>query len=219
MRNVTGDQTGIQRVMRKEISLNVLNEFRKQNTGLCLEAIIGISYALAAAFALFLVGNSPGGHTHILNMLSGSILWIKPGQIATLALVIAGMILVALLFGKSFTELSQAYENGNKKNWNSFLLDVLFYLVAGTVIAVAVNAVGVVLVFTLLIFPALFGDSEQRGVNRYLTTVIITGITGSSAGFLVALGLDLPPAVCAAAGVGVVGATVKSIGTIRSFRH
>jgi len=39
-----------------------------------IEAVIGISYAIAAASALFLIGVTPG-HTHMEEMLSGSLLW------------------------------------------------------------------------------------------------------------------------------------------------
>ena len=54
-----------------------------------LEAVIGISYAIAAAAALFLVGIAPGGHMHIQNILSGSLLWTSWRQIIT-ALIVPG---------------------------------------------------------------------------------------------------------------------------------
>ena len=40
-----------------------------------LEAVIGVSYAIAAAGALFLLGIAPGGDVHVQQMLAGSILW------------------------------------------------------------------------------------------------------------------------------------------------
>lgn len=183
---------------------------RRQNTGLCLEAVIGISYALAAACALFLVGNSPGGHTHIFTMLSGSILWIKPEQVATLAPVIAGMIGVALLLGKSFAELSQTYEKDNEKSVRFFLLDILFYLIAGTVIAVAVNAVGVVLVFTLLIFPATTSVLLVEGwVKRWMLGWALS-LIATVAGMLFSSRLDFSvgPSIALMLGIIVAAASV-----------
>jgi zinc/manganese transport system permease protein len=188
---------------------------RRQDTGLCLEAVIGISYALAAALALFLVGNSPGGHTHIFTMLSGSILWIKPEQLATLVPVIACMIGVALLLGKSFAELSQTYETGNENNLRSFLLDVLFYLVAGTVIAVAVNAVGVVLVFTLLIFPATTSVLLVEGwVKRWMLGWTLS-LIATLAGMLFASRLDFSVGPSIALMLGIIVTATSAINTVK----
>lgn len=48
---------------------------RASITQISLEAIIGISYAITTAAALFLVGVAPGGHIHIQQLLSGNLLW------------------------------------------------------------------------------------------------------------------------------------------------
>jgi len=64
-----------------------------------LEAIIGISYALAAAGILFLVGIAPGGHVHIQHILSGSLLWTSWRQIITALIVFAVIGFVFLCCG------------------------------------------------------------------------------------------------------------------------
>ena len=71
-----------------------------------LEAIIGISYAIAAAAALFLVGISPGGHTHIQQILSGSLLWVSWNDIIFSLIIFSAVAFCFYLFRKPLMELS-----------------------------------------------------------------------------------------------------------------
>ena len=64
-----------------------------------LEAVIGISYAIAAAATLFLVGIAPGGHMHIQHILSGSLLWTTWKQIIVSLIVFSA---IGLCFYLSF---------------------------------------------------------------------------------------------------------------------
>ena len=80
-----------------------------------LEAVIGISYAIAAAAALFLVGIAPGGHMHIQNILSGSLLWVGWPQIITSLIVFSVIGCSFYLIRKAMAEISNAYRKNSTK--------------------------------------------------------------------------------------------------------
>jgi len=127
---------------------------RKKVKEISIEAVIGISYSLAAAGALFLIGVSPGGHIHVQQMLSGSILWAtwKDVFLCTSLFCIIGIFLFILR--KPFKILSKNYNNQKNPVLNDFWWDFLFYIFMGAVITISVRIAGIVLVFAFLIIPA-----------------------------------------------------------------
>ena len=78
---------------------------------------------------------------------------------------------------------------------------------------VGVATIGPLLVTALMVFPALLSDIGKKGADVYAVMVTAVGLTGSIFGFLCALVFDLPPAVCAAAGVGAVGMLLRAVVT------
>jgi zinc/manganese transport system permease protein len=147
---------------------------RYKYIGLSLEAIIGVTYAIAAASALFIVGIAPGGHIHVQQILSGSILWISASDVRGLALFFLSACILFYLFRKQLTATATDYSTLNVKNQNVLWWDFVFYLLVGIVIAAAVRLCGVVLVFAFLIIPAtasaLFSSSW---VIRYMIACAI----------------------------------------------
>ena len=119
-----------------------------------LEAIIGISYAIAAAAALFLVGIAPGGHIHIQYILSGSLLWTSWRDVIVILLTFSAVGFCFYLIRKPLTNVSNAYQGALDKHIKIIFWDFIFYLLLGIVITLSVQIGGVVVVFAYLIIPA-----------------------------------------------------------------
>jgi len=119
-----------------------------------LETVIGVTYAIAAAGALFVAGTAPGGHVHVQNMLAGSILLITFADVLRAAVGFAAAGLGFLIFRKPFARISADYAQGGGAGVRAGLWDFVFYALTGVVITLAVSIGGVILVFALLIIPA-----------------------------------------------------------------
>ena len=163
---------------------------RRRIIHISLEAVIGISYAIAAAGALFLVGVAAGGHIHVQTMLSGSLLW------ATWRDVISGLVLFStvgfafFVFRRPLNQISEDYNSAVVKGLNVVWWDFLFYALLGAVITLAVRIAGVVAVFAFLIIPATVSALPTK---RWLLRILIawlTILTASAAGLLFAYYLD-----------------------------
>jgi len=98
---------------------------RKRITQISLEAVIGVSYAIVFALALFIPGVVGGGHTHMSEMLAGQLIWVGWSQIQTCMAAFAAVLLCCWLFRKPLNELSDNYQAG-QKGLKIFLYDVLF---------------------------------------------------------------------------------------------
>ena len=155
-----------------------------------LEAVIGISYAIAAAAALFLVGIAPGGHMHIQHILSGSILWINFQQIVICFIVFAVIGFCFYLVRKPMTEISNSYNDGTNKGLKGVLWDFIFYILLGTVIALSVQIGGVVVVFSYLIIPATISAVLSIRSPMQFIIVWMSATIASLGGLLFAYRLD-----------------------------
>ncbi|MBN2375090.1 MAG: metal ABC transporter permease [Sedimentisphaerales bacterium] len=155
-----------------------------------LEAIIGISYAIAAAAALFLVGIAPGGHSHIQQILSGSLLWVSWNDVIFCLIIFSAVALCLFLFRKPLMELSNNYQQNQAPGSKSALWDFTFYILLGIVITIAVQIAGIVVVFACLIIPATISAffSSRGPVRMFIICTVI--ITASIAGLLFAYFLD-----------------------------
>jgi len=155
-----------------------------------LEAVIGISYAIAAAAVLFLVGIAPGGHIHIQSILSGSLLWTGWRQIIVSLVVFSAIGVCFYLIRKPIAEISNSYQKGAVKNLKVVFWDFIFYASLGVVITLSVQIAGVVVVFAYLIIPATISAVFSTRLRLQLAIVWITAIIASLGGLLFAYKCD-----------------------------
>jgi zinc/manganese transport system permease protein len=151
-----------------------------------LEAVIGVSYAVSAAAALFLVGVSPGGHVHVQEMLAGSILWATWSDILWSTIVFAAVGVCFYLFRRPFRTISDNYEDAVASGYNTLGWDFLFYALVGVVITMAVRIAGVVVVFTFLIIPATLSAVFASGWAGRVMVAWAAGAVSAALGLLFA---------------------------------
>jgi zinc/manganese transport system permease protein len=163
---------------------------RSKVSQISLEAIIGISYAVAAAAALFLVGIAPGGHVHVQQILSGSLLWTSWRQIITSLVVFSAIGFVFYLTRKPIVEISNGYGKGSAGGLRVIFWDFIFYVLLGVVITLSVQVGGVVVVFAYLIIPATISAIFSQRLGTQLITIWSASTAASISGLLLAYYLD-----------------------------
>ncbi|WP_076412028.1 metal ABC transporter permease [Shewanella sp. UCD-KL12] len=136
-----------------------------------LEAIIGCFYVLAAVAAMLMLSNDPHGAEMLKQLLSGQILWVNWSQLI-LPACISAIVLALIVFKPNILEGSG------------------FYILFAIVITLSVELVGVYLVFSTLILPAL-------AVNKYrakyrLAAAYFVGLSGYLFGLVLSASFDLP---------------------------
>jgi zinc/manganese transport system permease protein len=136
------------------------------------EALIGVVFILAACAGILLLSNNPHGGEHLKDLLVGQILWVGKTQILWLALV------TAILVG--------AMASGLVRRFGRFG----FYATFAIAVTASVQLVGVYLVFTSLIVPAL-ATRAMRGRARIVAGYLI-GAAGYAIGLALSALLDLP---------------------------
>ena len=136
------------------------------------EALIGVMFILAACAGILLLSGNPHGGEHLKELLVGQILWVNTTQLLWLA-GITVLLLLALWQG-----------------WVQRLGRFGFYAVFALAVTASVQLVGVYLVFSSLIIPAL-GTRQNTGRRRYAIAYGI-GAMGYASGLALSALFDLP---------------------------
>jgi len=119
-----------------------------------LEAIIGITYAVATCGAVIIYDTGAGGDVHVQEMLTGAILWTSWDQIIRLFIVFGTIGVFHIVFRRKFVMITSKYADSDAEGNGSKIWDFLFYFTFGIVIVEAVRICGIITVFAFLIIPA-----------------------------------------------------------------
>jgi len=192
---------------------------RRKATQIPIEAVIGVSYAIAAAGALFLVGVAPGGHVHVQHMLAGSILWVTCRDVLVCAAAFVAVGGLFVVFRGPLTSISEDYEGAISRGANVVLWDFVFYALCGFVITFVVRVSGIVLVFAFLIIPATVSALFGTGWRLRLVVAWAAGAAASILGLLFAYRLDfsMGPSVAMFLGVELALAGIYSVWRSRTY--
>ncbi|HYX66427.1 MAG TPA: metal ABC transporter permease [Burkholderiales bacterium] len=135
------------------------------------EAIIGVTFVVAANAAILLLASNPHGAEHLKDLLVGQILWADPARLAVVGVVYAAILL--LWFGV-----------------RERLAGVGFYLLFACAVTASVQLVGVYLVFATLIVPAL---ATRHLTRRRVVVAYALGAAAYALGLGLSLVSDFPP--------------------------
>lgn len=135
------------------------------------EALIGILFILASTAQILLLANDPHGGEDLKELLAGQILWVSSQQLWHAAILTA--IFLVVWFG-----------------WRERVGRVGFYVLFALMVTVSVQLVGVYLVFTSLIVPAV--ATYRHPPSRQLAIGYLLAIGSYAAGLIMSLVTDLP---------------------------
>src|SRR5882724_1024910 len=154
------------------------------------EAIIGTVFVLAATLGVLLLASNPHGGEYLKDLLVGQILWVGHAQLMVVAVLTA--IVLAAWFGIGRDRLGR----------------IGFYLLFGLSVTASVQMVGVYLVFSSLIVPAL----ASRNATRFrLTKAYAVSGLGYLFGLIASTMFDLPTGAIIVWATAIVGIVFSSL--------
>lgn len=135
------------------------------------EALIGILFVLASTAQILMLANNPHGGEYLKDLLAGQILWVGTDQLVRAALLTAVFLVVWF-------------------RWRERLGRIGFYVVFAVMVTMSVQLVGVYLVFTTLIVPAV--ATFRHAAGRQLGLGYTLGFASYALGLAVSVVTDLP---------------------------
>jgi zinc/manganese transport system permease protein len=159
-----------------------------------LEAFIGILFATAQAAVFLVLEKTPSGPEHLRETLVGSLFTIDPAHLGRVAALYAAVGLVHWLLRGPFLEITRDAEGAARRGRRVFLWDLLFYATFGLVVTSSVQIAGVLLVFGLLVIPAVAGVMASPRTAVALAVGWVFGFVACATGLLASVQWDLPAA-------------------------
>jgi len=188
----------------------------KRTSQIPQEAVIGISYVVAAAAAVLLLSRAAEGDSEIKNMLVGNILLVTPQEVWKCFALFVAVGLLHFVLRENFLLMSfdrdGAYAKGLRVRW----WDFLFYAAFGLVVTIFVRIAGVLLVFSYLIAPAVCGINLADTLGRRLLIGWIIALIGGIAGLFLSFWWDLPSGAAIVCTFGVLLIVVSVYAVIRN---
>jgi zinc/manganese transport system permease protein len=135
------------------------------------EALIGILFVLASTAQILVLANDPHGGDNLKELLAGQILWVSTQQLTRAAVLTA---LFAVVWFR----------------WHASLGRIGFYVLFAIVVTTSVQLVGVYLVFTTLVVPAV--ATYRYAARRQLAIGYALAIASYLVGLAASVLTDLP---------------------------
>ena len=162
------------------------------------EALIGILFVLASTAQILLLANDPHGGENLKDLLAGQILWVSTDQLIRTAIITA---VFALVWFK----------------WREQVGRIGFYVLFALVVTASVQLVGVYLVFTSLIVPAV--ATYRHAPRKQLLLGYALAIGSYVAGLAVSVVTDLPSSPVIVWVMAVLGLLLHLTGRNRATPH
>jgi zinc/manganese transport system permease protein len=143
----------------------------EKRAGAMQEAVIGVTFVLAACAGILLLANNAHGGEHLRELLVGQILWVNMTQLVGLAIVTAAILPLWFARGERLGRFG-------------------FYALFAVAVTASVQLVGVYLVFSSLIIPALASAGFTGRRRLYFGYAL--GALGYALGLAASALFDLP---------------------------
>ncbi|CAL9331580.1 Manganese transport system membrane protein MntB [Streptomyces sp. enrichment culture] len=173
------------------ITTAVLIAFVSQNRRLKEDTVIGVFFAFAFGLGIVLVSTRDSWTTDLSSFLFGQVLAVSAGDVWTVAVVGAVLVLVVLAIGKELVTVSLDRETARCAGLPVFRLDLTLYVLVTTTIVMSLEAVGNILVLALLITPAATARMLTERLWAMTLLASSVGCLGSIAGLYVSYVYDL----------------------------
>lgn len=179
------------------------------------EAIIGITFVVAAAGVILLLSRVAGGKEELEHLLTGDILNVTAGEVAQRAGIFVLLAAFYAAFHRRFALISSdpgaAFAQGMKVR----LWDFMFYAAFALVVVSFVRVAGVLLTFAYLIVPAVCGVMLAERWTRRLVVGWVIAASASLIGLGASYWLDLPTGAAIVCACGLLLITVSVYASMR----
>jgi len=156
------------------------------------EAIIGITFVVAAAGVILLLSRVAGGKEELENLLTGDVLNVTKAEVGQRAAIFAVLAGFYGAFHKRFALISSDPDGARGRGLKVRLWDFLFYAAFALVVVSFVRLAGVLLTFAYLIVPAVCAVMLASRWRARLVIGWVIAVAASLLGLWASYRLDLP---------------------------
>jgi len=166
------------------VLLSLLFTVVRRRTSLASDTVIGVFSSTAVALGIFIATFNGGSFTKFNAYLIGDILSVSGGQIAALALILLG---VVVLWAVSYNHLMLSAVHpalAASRGIGVFWQDAVFSAAVAVVVTLSMTWVGLLVINSLLVLPAASARNLAKNMWQYHLYSLISAVAAGVAGLL-----------------------------------
>jgi zinc transport system permease protein len=164
-----------------------------RSTKISGDAAVAVFLQLGLAGGITLLSVARGFGVNLESLLFGSILIVNMDQIITAAVIAAITLTIVFLFFKEFTYITFDETQARAAGIKTWVFDYLLSILAGVVVIAAIPIVGVLLISSLLVLPALISTQVTQSFKQTVVLAPIIGLITVTIGILFSIIIDAAP--------------------------
>ena len=167
------------------IAFAVLFTWVRARTQQAADTVIGVFSSTAVALGIFIATLGGGSFTKFNSFLIGDILSVTPGEIGLLALVLAAVVVLWVLFSNRILLTTIHPQLASSRGISIRRSELLFTCVIAVVVTLAISWVGLLVINSLLVLPAAASRNVAKNMRQYVLFSVLAALVCSIAGLLV----------------------------------
>jgi len=156
------------------------------------DSAIGIMWSLGMAIGVVFVYLTPGYAPNMMSFLFGDILTVTLSSVVWLAALVAALLLAFALSYRQVVFIAFDRDYARSQGMPTRLVSQVMILLVAMTIVLSIRAVGIVLLISLLTFPAVIANSFTRSYGRMTLWAVVIASLSNVAGLWISYRLDLP---------------------------
>lgn len=175
------------------------------------DTVIGAVWAIGMAVGILFIAVTPGYHEDLMSYLFGNILLIGGGDLWSMALLDALVLLLGLGLYPQFEAVCFDEEFARLRGLRVELYLLLLLVLIALTVVLLVSVVGIVLVIALLTLPAAIAGHFTTTLRGMMALASLLAVSFTSAGLALSYSPDLPAGATTIVIAGVVYLLVLAI--------
>ena len=160
----------------------LLFSYVRNRSNQAADTLIGVFSSTAVALGIFITTLGGGSFTKYNKYLIGDILSITPGEIASLALVLAGVLIFWILYSNRLTLTAIHPQLASSRGIPVKLSQTIFTTAIAVVVTLSISSVGLLILNSLLVLPAASARNVAKNTRQYhgfsVAFALIAGVSG-----------------------------------------
>ena len=178
------------------------------------DATLGVLFTVSGAAAVLLVAHTARGNEEVVHLVQGNLLAMTAAEARWLALAFAAILAIHLVFFEDFLYMSFDPTMASTQGYRAGRWNLAFYLLLGMGIALAIKAIGILLMFAFLVIPASLGLIATRRLGSAIGVAMMSAAAAVFLGIWLSFRYDFPSApmiIAVQGGLLVLGAAGRAL--------
>lgn len=161
-------------------------------TNLASDTAIGVMFTTGMALGIIIISLQPGYQPDLISFLFGNILSITWTNVWVIVCISLAILTSVFIYFRQITLLSLSEDLAWTSGVSTKYLDLFFYILISVAVVLGVKLLGIILVSSLLITPAVTSKLVSQSFHTYVLNSVIFSMLSFVGGLLASYYLDLP---------------------------